>query len=365
MQILTPSGFQKFDGLKRWWHEECLEFTFDDGTKLKTALNHRFIVYGKERLATQVVEGENIGKIVSKIVKLNEPQYFYDPLNVRNGSVFCHDKDLVSHNSFLGTGNTLFAPELLLGLKARSPLYRHNEVRVYKKPEEGHNYVMMVDVAQGRNQDYSTFTLIDTSVQPFQQVAAYRNNNISPLLFPDIIYKYAKTYNDAYVVVENNDQGVVVCNALYYDLEYENMFIESVTKSDAVGVKMTKRIKRIGCSHIKDIIEQGKLVVYDEDTIIEMSQFEAKGNSYEAADGCHDDMVMNLVLFGWFASTDFFQDMSNINFKSMLYNEQVKRAEEDLTPVGELDDSMKTIEQSMTDDVFGGGWSTVKDVFEN
>src|SRR5210317_1669788 len=110
---------------------------------------------------------------------------------------------------------------------------------------------MTVDVSKGRGQDFSTFNVIDISTRPFKQVAVYRNNTISPLLFPNIIYKYAKIYNEALVVIEANDSGQVVCNGLYHELEYENMYVESAVKSGSLGVQMTRKVKRIGCSSFK------------------------------------------------------------------------------------------------------------------
>ena len=193
---------------------------------------------------------------------------------------------------------------------------------------------MTVDVSKGRNQDYSTFTIIDVSTKPFEQVAVFRDNNISPMILPDIIYKYAKTYNDAYVVVESNDQGAVVCNGLYYDLEYENVFVESSIKANAIGVTMTRRVKRIGCSGIKDLIEQNKLIIYDAQTIVEMSTFVSRGSSFMAIAPNHDDLMMNLVLFAWFTTTDIFQALTNIDMKNMLYQERLKEIQDDMLPFG-------------------------------
>jgi hypothetical protein len=194
--------------------------------------------------------------------------------------------------------------------------------------------VMTVDVAKGRGQDFSTFTIFDVSVQPFYTVCTFRDNLMSPLLFPNVIYKYAKNYNNAYVVVESNDQGSVVCNGLYYDLEYENMFVESIVKHGAIGITTTKKTKRIGCSNLKDLIEQKKLKVVDPDTISELSTFVEDGSSYEASDGNHDDTVMTLVLFAWFVAPDFFINMSDINLKHMLYSDRLKNIEDELVPVG-------------------------------
>ena len=237
-------------------------------------------------------------------------------------------------NSFVGTGSTLINAETLLSLRAENPLRTKDKTSIYEDAIAGHNYVMTVDVAKGRGQDFSTFSIIDISVKPFKTVACFRDNLMSPLLFPDTIHRYAKMYNKAYVLVESNDSGSVVCNGLYYDLEYENMFVESVVKASSIGVTMTKKTKRIGCSHLKDMVETKKLIVTDAETIAELSTFEENGSSYEASDGNHDDLVMNLVLFAWFAATDLFASMADVDLKSMLYSERLKMAEDDIAPVG-------------------------------
>ena len=212
-----------------------------------------------------------------------------------------------------------------------------------KKTKDDHQYIILVDVAKGRGQDYSTFNVIDITGHPFKQVAVYRCNTISPILFPDIIYKYAISYNNAYVVVESNDQGTLVTRGLYHDLEYENMHVSSVSKSDGVGISMDRKVKRLGCSGIKDIIENDKLVINDTNTIMEISTFIAKGQSYEASDGNHDDLMMNLVMFGYFALSEMFQDMTDINLKQMLHNERMRSIEDDLVPFGFIDDGSDAI----------------------
>ena len=194
-------------------------------------------------------------------------------------------------NTFHGRGNTLIAANHLLAQKSEEPLSFNDNIYVYREPIKGHDYIMTVDVAKGRGQDYSTFTIFDVSTDPFQQVVVFRDNNISPMLLPDVVYKYAKIYNEAYIIVESNDQGAVVCNGLYYDLEYENMFVESAIKKNAIGATMTRRVKRIGCSTIKDLIEQKKLQIHDANTIIEMTTFVAKGNSFMALGTNHDDLI--------------------------------------------------------------------------
>ncbi|MEK9695413.1 MAG: hypothetical protein VW270_06580, partial [Candidatus Poseidoniales archaeon] len=185
------------------------------------------------------------------------------------------------------------------------------------------------------------------SVTPFTQVAVYRNNTISPILFPNIIYKYAKVYNDSYVVIESNDQGSVVCNGLYHDLEYENVHVESSVKSNAIGITMTRKVKRLGCSAIKDLLENSKINIVDENTILEVSTFVSRGQSYEASEGNHDDLMMNLVMFGYFASTQYFGDMTDIDLKQLLFEQKMKQIEDDIVPFGFVDDGSQYIENEI------------------
>ena len=252
-------------------------------------------------------------------------------------------------NNFHGRGNTLLDANDLLTLKAVEPIKWSENILIYEYAKPEHNYIMTVDVAKGRGQDYSTFNIIDTSVQPFKQVCVFRDNNISPMLLPDIVYKYANVYNKAYVIVESNDQGAVVCNGLYYDLEYENMFVESQVKANSIGATMTRRVKRIGCSSLKDLVSQKKLNVLDGETISEMCTFVSKGSSYEASGNNHDDLVMNLVLFAWFTSTDIFQGITDIDMKNLLYREQLLAIQEDMLPFGIIDDANYDIEKGVRD----------------
>ena len=244
-------------------------------------------------------------------------------------------------NTFFGTSDTLIDAECLLSLRRKDPKsISRDGVKIYSNPKENHEYVMCVDVAKGRGQDYSTFNIIDISSQPFKQVATYKNNMISPLLFPNIIYKYATSYNEAMVVVESNDAGQVVCNGLYHELEYENMFVESVVKSNSLGLLMTRKVKRIGCSSFKDLLEQNKLEIIDEDTILEISTFVARGQSYQASEGNHDDLVMNLILFSYFAGTSYFSELTDISIKELMFQQRMQEIEDDVLPFGYIDDGL-------------------------
>ena len=245
-------------------------------------------------------------------------------------------------NSFIGSGDTLISAEYLLNFRSRPCKTTTSDgVKIYEEPKENHSYVVVVDVAKGRGQDYSTFNVIDISTNPFKQVAVYRNNLISPILFPNIIYKYATSYNKAMIVVESNDAGQVVCNGLYHDLEYENLFVESAVKSNSLGLTMTRKVKRIGCSSFKDLVENNKIDIFDADTIHEISTFVARGVSYEASPGNHDDLVMNLILFSFFIGTSYFGELTDIDIKQLMFEQRMKEIEDDVLPFGYIDNGLQ------------------------
>jgi len=269
-------------------------------------------------------------------------------------------------NTFFGTGDTLINAETLLSLRAKTPqrVLEGGLLKVYNEPASKHEYIMTVDVSKGRGQDYSTFTVIDISTRPFEQVAVYRNNSISPILFPNIIYKYATVYNNAYVVVESNDQGSVVCNGLYYDLEYENVHLSSAVKSNSIGIEINLKTKRLGCSAIKDILEEKKLAIHDDNTILEISTFVANGVSYQASDGNHDDLMMNLVMFGYFVTTQMFADMTDINLKQMMFENRMQEIEDDVVPFGFIDDGSSQIDYiEQREEMERQGWQLFHDPF--
>ena len=350
MEILTPSGFQPFDGIGRFdHHADIVQIQLDDfESDLECALDHKFVYDEQIEISAKNVKvGDHIGgKLVLQTRIINRPIPLYSPINVGNGSVYYHDDFIPSTQTFFGTGETLIGAEYLIEQRKGMTveILEGGSCLVYKKVEPGHEYIMTVDVAKGRGQDYSTFNIIDVTTRPFEQACVYRNNLISPLLYPDMIYKYANVYNQAYVIIEANDQGALVANGLYNDLEYENVHMDSAIKADRIGVEMNKKIKRLGCSGIKDIIENRKLKIYDQQTIMEMSTFVAIGQSYQASEGNHDDLMMNLVLFGYFAITSSFALMTNINIKQMLHEQRMLEIEQDVIPFGFIEDGLDPIE---------------------
>jgi hypothetical protein len=202
-------------------------------------------------------------------------------------------------------------------------------------------------------QDYSTINILDVSQVPYKQVAKYRNNKLPLLFFPTVIYSIAKKYNEAFVLIETNNVGQQVVDILHYDLEYENIYKlehhhikgQSISggfkRSTSFGVKTTKSVKKIGCANLKTLVENDKLIVKDFDTIAEMNTFVRIRDSYQAEEGNNDDLVMGLVLFAWLTAQSYFKDSTNIDIRKVLLEEQDMLGEEDLIPVGFIDDGQR------------------------
>ena len=255
---------------------------------------------------------------------------------------------------FVGSIHTLIAPSKLKTLAYVDPIYKNGEgFKVYAKPEEKHTYVICVDVSRGQNIDYSAFTVMDITTTPYRLVATFKNNTMSPMVFPNAIHAAAKQYNNAYILIEINDMGGQVAEIIHSELEYENLLSATLRgrKGQVLdggfgggvsqfGVRMSEVVKRTGCSILKSLVEGEKIIIQDFDVIKEMFAFVAKKNSYEAEVGYHDDLVMTLVIFGWLSSQPYFKDLSNLDIRKDIYQDKIKQVEEEMTPFGFLDDGI-------------------------
>jgi hypothetical protein len=254
---------------------------------------------------------------------------------------------------FIGSSATLVSGAKLRSLAFHNPLSSEEGLDIYEQPKPNRLYICTVDCAEGVEHDYSSINVIDVSEVPYRQVAKYRNNKLPLLFFPTVIYSLANRYNEAFVLIETNNIGQQVVDIMHYDLEYENIYkldhhhIKGQTisggfkKSSAFGIRTTKTVKKIGCANLKTLIENDKLIINDFDTIAELNTFVRIRDSYAAEEGNHDDLVMGLVLFGWLAAQTRFKDETNIDIRRVLLEENSLLAEEDLAPVGIIDDGLK------------------------
>ena len=254
---------------------------------------------------------------------------------------------------FLGSVDTLISPSKLRVMAYHDPLIQNRGLAVYEKVIPEHNYVVTVDVARGLSNDYSAFVVVDTTTVPYKVVARYRNNEIKPIIFPNVIVDVAKNYNNAYILCEVNDIGGQVADIIQFDLEYENLLMAAMRgragqqlgqgfsgKKTQLGVKMSTAVKQVGCSNLKALIEEDKLLINDYETIAELTTFIVKGQSFAAEEGCNDDLAMCLVIFSWMAMQEYFKEMHDNDVRQRIYNDQRENIEQDMAPFGFIDDGL-------------------------
>ena len=249
---------------------------------------------------------------------------------------------------FLGSVDTLISVTKLRNLVFEDPIVNNYKgMLVYEHPIKGNDYIITVDTARGIDHDSSAFIVFDITTYPYKTVARYKNSEIKPMLFPNIIHDTARAYNEAYVLVEINDIGEQVASIMQYDLEYENMLMCAMRGRNGqqvgsgfsgsktqMGVRMTQAVKKLGCSNLKTLMEDDKIVTNDYDIIAELTTFVQKKQSWEAEDGCHDDLAMCLVIFAWLVAQDYFKEMTDTDVRKRIYEEQKNQIEQDMAPFG-------------------------------
>jgi hypothetical protein len=305
-------------------------------------------------------------------VDVRGPRNAYSPIEINWWDVPGRDeawkKETISNTSirqfqqefegqFLGSMDTLIDPNVIRAMVFERPIFSKDGVDIIKAPEKGHFYTIVCDTSRGIGLDYSAFVVMDITAFPYVTVGKYRNNEVSPLLYPSVVYNSAKAYNNAYVLIEINDNGQQVADILHDDLEYENIVWVSRDKKSGQsvgggfgksgislqrGVKTSKQVKRLGCTLLKNLVENGKIQVIDIDIIGELSTFILSKDTYVAEEGCNDDLAMSMVLFSWMVNQDYFKQITNATLRTTLYEQQMKDLEQDLTPFGIIDDGQNS-----------------------
>jgi hypothetical protein len=261
---------------------------------------------------------------------------------------------------FLGSSNTLVSGYKLQQLVYTDPIANHDLLKIYEHPvKEGinesksdHLYAITVDVSEGKNLDSSAFSVIDISQTPYKQVATYKSSSITPILFPTVIYNTARYYNDAYVLVEINNNPQVA-DSLHADFEYENLWkiftgnkkpqqlSAGFARGVQMGLKMSPQVKAIGCSNLKTLIEGDKLLIQDFDTYSELTTFIQQKNSFSAEEGANDDMVMSLVIFSWITTQQYFKEIVNHDIRKQIQLENMNQMDDDVLPAPIIEDGLE------------------------
>jgi len=273
---------------------------------------------------------------------------------------------------FLGSIDTLISSQKLKIMAYINPIQSNAGLDVYEKPQAGHTYVLTADVSRGTKNDYSAFIVFDVSQMPYRIVAKYRDNEIKPLLFPTKIHDIARAYNQAFVLIEVNDIGEQVASTMQFDLEYDNLIMASMRGRAGqilgggfsggraqLGVRTTKAVKRIGCSNLKQLIEDNKLIIEDLDIISELSTFIVKGQSFEADEGCTDDLVACLFIFAWTSDQTYFKELTDMDVRQTMMREQQDALEQDMAPFGFVVTGLEDENIGEVVDEYGTRWNPV------
>jgi hypothetical protein len=268
---------------------------------------------------------------------------------------------------FLGSSSTLISGgKLKVLIAAVKPIIRKDMndcLDIFEEPIPNHTYVITVDVAEGLDLDASAYSVFDVTSMPYRQVAKYRSKKITPVLLPTLVLQGARSYNDAFVLVEINSIGLQVADILHYELAYENLIkIETkgkhgqqhtpgFKKKIAFGLKQSAQTKSIGCANLKAMIENDKLLLSDIQTVRELTTFAVDKKTFKAEEGAMDDLAMTLVNFGWLTSQRYFKDEIQSNVRQALQEEQLHLMDADLVPFGLIDNGLNQNDDPTSEDL--------------
>jgi hypothetical protein len=368
-QIMTDYGWCNFDGISVKQKKTNVQITVNTGKTLICSTDHLvktnkgFIKAKSLKPTTKLSNGVRVVCVTSE----DSFTTLYDPVNVKNPTNSYIADGIVHHNCvFQGSSYTLISGGKLAQIPHKTgnvlfPNYTEFEPPIKKTTDSpGGNYVITVDTARGADLDSSAFVVFDINQMPYKIVAKFSCNSINTLMYPEVIMKVAKRFNDAFVLIETNDLGQQVADILFYDLEYENVYMSvndkikegAGGKQKTPGIRTTKRTKAIGCDQLKTLVESDHLIINDHEILEELSTFTRSGTSYKAEEGKHDDLVMCLVMFGYLVQEAVFRELFDFSLRQAFIKKQIEEFDEQLAPIGFLDDGMPAIEEETV--IFNG-----------
>lgn len=354
-QIESPEGLVDFYGINKIHKNQYLKLKFTNGQSLNCSEDHPIetiegIIKAKDlNKSIEILTRDKLGCFIKNKWLIKKPIYLYDIVNSGNSHLY-YSNDIISHNcNFLGSQNTLISASKLQQMARKIPFRQTPDMKIYVDPTLKANrkklYIIVVDTSRGVGGDFNAFVIFDVSKIPYEIVGQYKNNTISPLMFPNIIYQFAKSFNDAYVCVEINDNGQQVADILYREMEYENMVFSYMQGSKGqqlssgfgtrptVGIRTTKMVKRVGCTNFKTLVEADKLIIQDEDILNELYNFIEVADSFQADVGHHDDLVMCCVLFSWLVQQPYFKDWTDTNVRERMVQDNLTLLADDILPI--------------------------------
>jgi hypothetical protein len=223
--------------------------------------------------------------------------------------------------SFVGSGGNVVADEDVSYHEknnVKEPEYMaemEKAMWIWKEPEEGHKYIMGVDVSRGDGKDSSTIVILD--FDGLEQVAEFQAK-IAPDLLAEIVYKYGNMYS-AYTVVDiTGGMGVSTVMKLL-EMEYKHLHHDD-PKNRKLSAKYAKSRYKEGdkvpgfnvgntrlqmISELEEHIREGKTIIRSQRMIEELRTFVYKGGRPDHMDGFHDDIIMAYAMPIFIVQTSF------------------------------------------------------------
>ena len=312
VRVYTPDGYKPFVGVQKL-NKECLVFSTENHS-LTCSRNHPVCTdwdYWNLGAYTQA-ENLSVCQLIytefgfESIRTITPSNAFdvYDIVGVKDVECY-YTNGILSHNCvFLNAGDTAIDEALFYhySQQCQEPVEIRGNMRIYKQPRNGAQYIAGVDIAEGVGEDASVIQIIDISdITNIEQVAVYHNNKISPLEFANVCLETFAEWGNPIALIERNNQGGQVVDRLYYDNNYTQIVsygakITGRTKTQ-MGVISHTNTKSRAVANMRHFVNILKCIKFNDiETVKEFKKFTRQANStWKAENGYHDDRVMSFI----------------------------------------------------------------------
>lgn len=221
--------------------------------------------------------------------------------------------------SFEGSGSTVIDGSFIKKIKeedVRDPIYKSgfgNSMWVWEEPRFGDEYIISADVARGDGEDFSAFHVF--KARDLTQVAEFKAK-VPIEQYADILMAAASEYNNALLIVENNNLGFLVLRDLerlgYSNLYYSDkssLLEDAAVSFDAInneryrmGFLTSQKTRPLIIAKMEEYVRLGNVGLRSSRLLNEMNKFVWKGGRAQARRGSNDDLVMSFAILCWIHS---------------------------------------------------------------
>lgn len=243
---------------------------------------------------------------------------------------------------FVASGDTFLQPDVISALKDETspPIEKAGVDRciwVWKHPRPEHSYIISADVARGDANDYSAFHIID---EVTSEVVVEYAGKLPPELFADLLYEWAKKYNEAYAVVENNTFGYTV-NVRFREAGYKKIHYNkkprnyvSQDSSELPGFSTQKDTRILILTKLEEVLRNKTVKIYSERFLQQINAFVWKGHKPMASKESNDDLVLSLAMGTWLLSDTGVKDKDDASMTlALLKSMTIEKRETSILPI--------------------------------